>query len=246
MPLPRLNDHRHNHTTDVDAKGEAGTPTPAPAVRLRRLNRWQAETLLENLADLYVESSRAQEGQEYRAREAFLRRLTGAIRRPGFALLIGEDTAFAGCAYGFPVPRDGTWWRGFEGTLPQSVEQLTASGHVFAITEILVHPRTIPAHSRTDDQGLARRLQNRLLADHHTSLGATLVDEADAPVCDAFLSWGWQDIGSIRRPPDPTVLRPTAGAPMRVLILPIGPGTTAHPSARTDGPAHENRTRRPG
>ncbi|GAP51810.1 hypothetical protein [Streptomyces azureus] len=233
MPLPRLNVHRHDHTTHVDAQGEASAPTPAHAVRLRRLNRWQAETLREDLADLYVESSRAQEGEEYRAREAFLRRLTGAIRRPGFALLIGEDTAFAGCAYGFPVPRDGTWWRGFEGNLPQSVEQLTASGRVFAITEILVHPRT-------DDQGLARRLQNRLLADHHTSLGATLVDQADAPARDAFLSFGWQDIGTIRRPTDPTVLRPTAPAPMRVLVLPIEPGTTA----RTD--AHENRTRRPG
>ncbi|WP_406505627.1 hypothetical protein [Streptomyces sp. NBC_00212] len=39
-----------------------------------------------------------------------------------------------------PVRRDGTWWRGFHGPLPQRIEQLTASGHVFAITEIVVHP----------------------------------------------------------------------------------------------------------
>ncbi|MGA5203334.1 hypothetical protein [Streptomyces variegatus] len=215
-------------------RGEGSTPTPAHAVRLRRLNRWQAETLREDLADLYVESSRAQAGQEYRGREAFLRRLTGAIRQAGFALLIGEDTAFAGCAYGFPVPREGTWWRGFDGALPQSVEQLTASGHVFAIIEIVVHPHT-------DDQGLARRLQERLLADHHASLGATLVDQADAPARDAFLSRGWQDIGAIRRPPDPTVLRPPAPALLRALVLPLEPRTTA----RTDGLAHENRTQRP-
>jgi GNAT superfamily N-acetyltransferase len=215
-------------------QGEGSTPTPAHAVRLRRLNRWQAETLREDLADLYVESSRAQAGQEYRGREAFLRRLTGDIRRAGFALLIGEDTAFAGCAYGFPVPREGTWWRGFDGALPQSVEQLTASGHVFAITEIVVHPHT-------DDQGLARRLQERLLADHHASLGATQVDEADAVARDAFLSWGWQDIGGIRRPTDPAVLRPSSPVPRRALVLPIGPRTTA----RTDGLAHENRTQRP-
>ncbi|MFF5518865.1 hypothetical protein [Streptomyces coeruleorubidus] len=215
-------------------RGEGSTPTPAHAVRLRRLNRWQAETLREDLADLYVESSRAQAGQEYRGREAFLRRLTGDIRRAGFALLIAEDTAFAGCAYGFPVPREGTWWRGFDGALPQSVEQLTASGHVFAITEIVVHPHT-------DDQGLARRLQERLLADHHASLGATLVHQADALACDAFLSWGWQDIGAIRRPPDPTVLRPPAPALLRALVLPLGPRSTA----RADGLAHENRTQRP-
>ncbi|GAA2602933.1 MULTISPECIES: hypothetical protein [Streptomyces] len=216
------------------SQGEGSTPTPAHAVRLRRLNRWQAETLREDLADLYVESSRAQAGQEYRGREAFLRRLTGDIRRAGFALLIGEDTAFAGCAYGFPVPREGTWWRGFDGALPQSVEQLTASGHVFAITEIVVHPHT-------DDQGLARRLQERLLADHHASLGATLVDEADAVAHDAFLSWGWQDIGGIRRPTEPAVLRPSSPVLLRALVLPLGPRTTV----RTDGLAHENRTQRP-
>ncbi|MCX3287127.1 hypothetical protein OR263_10460 [Streptomyces sp. NEAU-H22] len=215
-------------------QGERSTPTPAHAVRLRRLSRWQAETLREDLADLYVESSRTQAGQEYRGREAFLRRLTDNIRRAGFALLIGEDTALAGCAYGLPVPRDGTWWRGFDGVLPQGVEQLTASGHVFAITEIVVHPHT-------DDPGLARRLQERLLADHHASLGATLVDQADALACDAFLSWGWQDIGAIRRPTDPTALRPPAAGLLRVLVLPLGPRTTA----RTDGLAHENRTQRP-
>ena len=219
-------------------RGEESTPrstaTPAHAVRLRRLNRWQAETLREDLADLYVESSSAQAGHGYRGREAFLRRLTGGIRRAGFALLIAEDTAFAGCAYGFPVPREGNWWRGFDGPLPQSVEQLTASGHVFAITEIVVHP-----HS--GDQALARRLQQRLLGDHHASLGATLVDEADTPARDAFLSWGWQDIGAIRRPPDPTVLRPSAPVLLRALVLPLGLRTAAHP----DGLAHENRTQRP-
>ncbi|KOG30777.1 hypothetical protein AQJ84_15940 [Streptomyces resistomycificus] len=149
-------------------------------------------------------------------------------------MLIAEDTAFAGCAYGFPVPREGTWWRGFDGPLPQSVEQLTASGHVFAITEIMVHPHT-------DDQGLARRLQERLLADHHASLGATLVDQADAAAYDAFLSWGWQDIGAIGRPSDPAVLRPPSPVPLRAMVLALGPHKAAHP----DGLAHENRTQRP-
>ncbi|WP_206336155.1 hypothetical protein [Streptomyces torulosus] len=215
-------------------RGAAGTATPDHAVRLRRLNRWQAETLREDLADLYVESSRARAGREYRSREAFLRRLTGDIRRPGFALLIAEDTAFAGCAYGFPVPREGTWWRGFDGNLPQGVEQLTASGHVFAITEILVHPHC-------GDGDLARRLQQRLLGDNHASLGATLVDPADAPARDAFLSWGWQDIGAVHRQSDPTVHRLSAPVPLRAMVLPLGPHTAAHP----DGLAHENRTQRP-
>ncbi|GAA3799522.1 hypothetical protein GCM10022403_036960 [Streptomyces coacervatus] len=118
--------------------------------------------------------------------------------------------------------------------MPQSVEQLTVSGHVFAITEIVVHPHT-------DDQDLARRLQQRLLADHHASLGATLVDQADALACDTFLTWGWQDIGAIRRPSDPTAVRRSAPVLLRALVLPLGQRSAAHP----DGLAHENRTQRP-
>ncbi|MDR6979669.1 hypothetical protein J2X68_006406 [Streptomyces sp. 3330] len=218
-------------------QGDGGTPSAVDVLRLRRLNRWQAETLKEDLADLYVESSRARPGEGYRDREAFLRRLTGDIRRPGFALLVAESTAFAGCVYGFPVRREGTWWRGFDGPLPRSVEQLTASGHVFAITETVVHPHT-------DERRLARRLQHRLLADHHASLGATLVEEGRPAVCDAFLSWGWQDIGLVRRPPDQQALRPSDPVALRALVLPLdlGPRPDAHP----DGLAHENRTQRPG
>lgn len=33
------------------------TPSTVGAVRLRRLNRWQVETVREDLADLYVELS---------------------------------------------------------------------------------------------------------------------------------------------------------------------------------------------
>ncbi|MFF7979878.1 hypothetical protein ACFZDK_12215 [Streptomyces sp. NPDC007901] len=142
-------------------------------------------------------------------------------------------------SYGFPVRREGTWWQGFDAPLPRSVEQLTAAGHVFAISETVVHPHT-------DDQGLARRLQQHLLADHHASLGATLVEQADLAVCDAFLSWGWQDIGTVRRPSDRSgllSLRLSEAVVLRALVLPLGlrPRTAAHP----DGPAHENRTQRP-
>ncbi|MER6677321.1 hypothetical protein [Streptomyces sp. NPDC000983] len=214
--------------------GPEGTATPVQALRLRRLNRWQAETLREDLADLSVESARTGAGRRYRGREAFLRRLTSAIRRPGFALLIAEGTAFAGCAYGFPVPREGTWWSGFHGSLPPGVEQLTASGHVFAIIEIMVHP-----HS--GDEDLARRLQRRLLGDHYASLGATLVDPADGQARDAFLSWGWQDIGAVRRPSDPAARQPSAPVLLRALVLPLGTRSTSQPN----GLAHENRTQRP-
>ncbi|MFD7234005.1 hypothetical protein ACFWAT_01695 [Streptomyces syringium] len=141
-------------------------------------NRWQAEDQREDLADLYVESADTKPGEECRSRESFLRRLADDVRRPGFDMMIAEATqagqapALAGCAFGFPVRRDGSWWQGFSGALPQDVEQLTASGHVFAITEILVHP-----HER--DRRLAGHLQERPLTIRQASLGATLVAQAD-------------------------------------------------------------------
>ncbi|MGW7007640.1 hypothetical protein ACWGCW_33760 [Streptomyces sp. NPDC054933] len=168
-------------------------------VRLRQLSRWQAEDLREDLADLSVESCDTAPGEQYRSREDFLRRLARDVRQPGFAMLVAEAAALAGCAFGFPVGRDGSWWRGFNGALPQYIEQLTASGHVFAITEIVVHP-----YAQHSD--LASRLQERLLADRQSSLGATLIDQADPAAYAAFRSWGWQEIGEIQRA-GPTVLR---------------------------------------
>ncbi|WP_224059175.1 hypothetical protein [Streptomyces kanamyceticus] len=197
------------------------------AVRLRRLNRWQAEGLREDLADLYVESSPAPPGEEFHGREEFLHRLADDVQLPGFDMLIAEAEALAGCAYGVPVARDGSWWEGFDGALPRNLEQLTASGHVFAITETVVHPH---GHAR----GLARRLQERLLADHQASLGVTLVDHTDHPVRAAFTAWGWQEVGQVhRQPPGPTALR--------VLVLPLGERTAEHP----DGLAHNAGTQRP-
>ncbi|MEU1818314.1 hypothetical protein ABZ543_24450 [Streptomyces roseifaciens] len=194
---------------------------------LRGLSRWQAEGQREDLADLYVESADTQPGEEYRSRVSFLRRLADDVRRPGFDMMIAEATqagrapALVGCVFGFPVRRDGSWWQGFSAALPQHVEQLTASGQVFAITEIVVHP-----HER--DRGLAGHLQERLLTSHQASLGATLVDQADRVACAAFRSWGWQDIGEFCRQPGPG---PTVQG---VLVLPLGERSAAKP----EGLAH--------
>ncbi|WP_406730386.1 hypothetical protein [Streptomyces sp. NBC_01794] len=199
------------------------------AVRLRRVNRWQAEELCEDLADLYLESSdlSPSEGHRNRSREEFLHHLSGDIRRPGFAMAIAESTALVGCAFGFPVRSDSFWWLGFDGALPPSIEQLTESDNAFAITKILVAP-----HDEDDD--IARPLQQRLLTDHQASLGATLVDEADHPSLAAFRSWGWRDIGEVRKPPGPTMFR--------ALVLPLGERT----ALRLDGLARHAWTRWPG
>lgn len=191
------------------ALDESFTPSAVP---LRRVNRWLVEDLRQDLADLYVESCETEPGEDYRSRsrEDFLNRLTGDIRRPGFAMVIAETDGLVGCAFGFPVRGDGFRWLGFDGELLRSFEQLTESDSVFAITHILVRPHP-------ENQTLGRRLQERLLDDQHASLGATLVDQADHPALTAFRAWGWQDIGEIWRPTDHTMFR--------VLVLPLGERT---------------------
>jgi len=199
----------------VPRKGVDGPVLPN-AIRLRRLNRGQAEDLRENLADLYVGAAVGAGGEEYRDREGFLRRLAGDIRRPGFALLVAETTTLAGYAFGFPVGRDGSWWRGFAGTLPWRIGQLTTSGWVFALTQVVAHP-----HEQNRD--IAGRLQERLLTDLHASLGVTLVHPYDRAARTAFHSWGWLEIGEMVRLPGPVALR--------VLVLPVAR------SPRPDSPA---------
>ncbi|MFC4035980.1 hypothetical protein ACFO3J_31620 [Streptomyces polygonati] len=207
-------------------------PSTGGLVYLRGLSRWQAEDQREDLADLFVESSVASGGDEYDSREGFLTRLTEDVGRPGFDMVIaeatvpGEASVLVGAVFGFPVGRDGNWWRGFHGPLPRGVDQLTASGHVFAITDILVH-------RNERDRGLAGHLQHRLLSDHQSSLGVTLVSQTDLAGYASLQSWGWQDIGEFHLPPDVTV--------RRALTLPLGERSAADP----DGLAHNSGTERP-
>ena len=202
-------------------------PFTVDRVILRRLNRWQAEELREDLTDLHVESYDTTAGQEFNGREEFLGRLAEDVQQPGFSMLIAEATTLVGCAYGYPVARDGSWWQGFDGELPQNIEQLTASGHVFAVAGMVVHP-----HER--HLGLADRLQDHLLANNPASLAVTQLDQADDGGLVVFRAWGWQEIGEVRRPADQAVLR--------ALVLPLGDRTHAAP----DGLAHNARTQRPG
>lgn len=199
------------------------------ALRLRRVNRWQTQGLAGALADLYVDSRGMSARVEHHSRQDFLHRLTGDIRRPGFAMVVAETDGLVGCAFGFPVRSDGFWWLGFDGALPQGIEQLTESGGVFAITDILVRP-----HPQDQDHEVAGRLQERLLTDHQATLGATLVDQADHPALASLRSWGWLDVGEIWGPISATLLR--------VLVLPVGERT----GARLEGLAHDAWTRWPG
>ena len=216
--------------------GGAGAPAVKDGIRLRRLSRWQAQDLREDLADLYVESVPGAAGRRFRDRRDFLSRLSGDVRRPGFALLLAETTTVVGCAFGVPVGRGDLWWRGVDPAQRRSVAGLTAAGQAFVLTQVVADPHR-------QDRAIAHRLQERLLAVRHASLGLTLIHPADRASRAAFASWGWQDIGEVVGRPGPVVLsalvlRPGESSEAAHTVPARGTGSARRTSpARGTGPA---------
>ncbi|MET8584590.1 STAS domain-containing protein [Streptomyces collinus] len=181
-------------------------PVLKEAIRLRRLTRWQAEGLREDIADLAAESVAGTRGEAYHDRGDCLRRLAVAAHRPGFAVLVAETTVLVGCAFGFPLGPGGSGRRGFGGTFQEIIQRLTSRARFVVLTQVVAHP-----HAQHRD--IARRLQQRLLTDLHSSLGVTLLHPADRAGQAVFSSWGWQNMGEV-------VGLPVAVAPC-VLVLPV-------------------------
>jgi hypothetical protein len=182
-----------------------GTRTPAgtaraallkDGIRLRRLTRWQTEGVEQDIADLAMASVADTPAASFTGRGEFLRHLAVSARRPGFALLVAETTVLVGCTYGFPLGPDGSGRRGFDRLLQESIQRLTTYARFVVLTQVVAHP-----HAQRRD--IARRLQQRLLADRHTALGVALLHPADHAGHAAFESWGWQNMGQVVGLPGP-------------------------------------------
>ncbi|MEV0909275.1 hypothetical protein [Streptomyces hokutonensis] len=192
--------------------GRERGPSPRQGDRLRPLSRRQVEDRFEDLGDLYEETCGGGTRAGTRSRADFLRRLAGDVRRPGFTLLIAENTTLTAFAYGFPVRGADPWWQGCDTRLPRTVRGLAVTGGLFAVSGIVV-PARVRTHYQDRDWNLARRLQRRLLADHAQALGVTLLPATDTETLAAYRAWGWRDVVAEARDP-----RPPAGA-CRVLLL---------------------------
>lgn len=159
---------------------------------VRRLTRWQAEQQRGPFADMYVEAYDGAVGEEFRGRQDFLRRFEDDVQQPGFEMVVAEGAQLMGCAYGFPVRRSGSWWQGVGAGLPSGLEELTASGQVFVIAEMMVPPR----YRRT---GVATRLREHLLARSEAARVIALVAPDNTAAEAAYLAWSWEDLGEIGR-----------------------------------------------
>ncbi|MFI8307546.1 STAS domain-containing protein [Streptomyces sp. NPDC085927] len=174
------------------AGGRASAPVVKDGIRLRRLSRWQAEGMSEDIADLAMASVAGTSGEAYQDRGDFLRRLAASARRPGFALLVAETTGLVGCAFGFPMSPGARSDRG----LQESIQRLTGCARFLLLTQVVAHP-----HAQHLD--IARCLQQRLLADRHNALAVALLHPADQAGQAALESWGWRNHGEMIGLPGP-------------------------------------------
>ncbi|MGH1554756.1 hypothetical protein ACRAWF_31035 [Streptomyces sp. L7] len=126
------------------APGRERGPSPRQGDRLRPLSRRQVEDRFEDLGDLYEETSGGATRAGTRSRAEFLRRLAGEVRRPGFTLLIAENTTLTAFAHGFPVRGADPWWQGCDTRLPRTVRGLAVTGGLFAVSGIVVPPGCAP------------------------------------------------------------------------------------------------------
>lgn len=158
----------------------------------RRLTRWQVEQHQEALADGFVEAYRPVAGEEFQDRQRFVQRLTDDARRPGFDLVLADDageSSFAGCVYGYRLARADTWWQDVAGIQPRQFEELTASGEVFVVAELMVPSERRRRHIATD-------LVEELLGRVEETMAIALVDPTNAVARAAFQTWGWARSGA--------------------------------------------------
>lgn len=160
-------------------------------VFMRRLTRWQAEQQREAVADTYVEAYPGPRGEEFHDRRQFLERFADDMQRPGFDMMVADGPSLAGCAYGYVLERDGGLWEGFRGALPVDIEELTASGQVFVLAELMVRP----SYRR---QRIATRLVDQLLVRSRAALVASLVEPGNEAARGAMQAWGWTRFGAVR------------------------------------------------
>jgi GNAT superfamily N-acetyltransferase len=97
----------------------------------------------------------------------------------------------AGWAYGFAMERDGSRWRSLLGELPPHIEELTASGQVFVVADLMV----LPASRR---RGVGTELIDLLLHRCDAAIATAFVDPGNAPARGALEAWHWTTTGHVR------------------------------------------------
>ncbi|MFJ2608756.1 hypothetical protein ACIO13_27820 [Streptomyces sp. NPDC087425] len=154
---------------------------------LRRLSRWQAEQQRDAVADVHVTAYQGVAGDEFRDRRGFLDRFERHVQVTGFDMVVADAGGLVGVCYGYRLDRTGDWWQGLTGGLPADIEELTASGRVFQLAELMVRP----ARRRL---GIATRMGALLLARLETDLVVADIERGGV-AGETLHAWGWSKLG---------------------------------------------------
>lgn len=159
---------------------------------MRRLSRWQAESQASEFAGLHAEVYADRPADGDRLRAEFLRRFTEHLQQPDFDLVIASDPRLVGCAYGFRIGKDGSWWDRFAG-IPRELDELTevaGARQLFVLAELMV----LPTHRH---RGIGGRLADQLLTRVSAPVAVAMLDPAATAAQSAFRAWGWTRAGDL-------------------------------------------------
>lgn len=158
-----------------------------------------AGDLADTLADVYVESWAHQRDNPFRSRGAFLERLDGYRRSPGFLLVTARDGAgeLVGYIFGYRLPAGSQWWEGIDP--PVSEEFAREDGQrTLALIELHVRP---PFRRR----GIAGALVGEYVRGRGAERATLCVDPANVAASTAYRTWGWRVLGRLQPFPDSPV-----------------------------------------
>jgi ribosomal protein S18 acetylase RimI-like enzyme len=128
--------------------------------------------------------------------ERFTQRFDGYASAPGFKLCTASNSAgeAVGVAFGYTLQTGSRWWNGLQTPVADEFTQEDGN-RTFAINEIMV----VESLRR---KGIATALHRHLLADRPESRATLLVEPENHPARNAYLHWGWTQIGVLKPFPD--------------------------------------------
>lgn len=158
-----------------------------------------AKELVESvIVKLYVASHSESLSDPFYSVERFVERVRGYLRSPGFELVVGAvGDAPVGLALGYALPPGARWWNGL--TTPVDPEFTEEDGRrTFGLNELMVHPSW-------QARGIGHAIHDELF-DHRGELRASLtVDPDNTNARQAYLRWGWRQVGKVQPFPDSPV-----------------------------------------
>ncbi|WBC14211.1 GNAT family N-acetyltransferase [Micromonospora sp. WMMA1998] len=158
-------------------------------VRLRHYSAAEAENVLAQLVDVYLDAH-ADDGPLYTA-ERYEQQLAAHMPRPGWASVTAwTGDELVGYIYGFPLQADTHWWDGIQGPVPEGF--LDEDGRrTFGVSELVVR-------RSWQRRGVARALHDELLRNREEERAVLLVRPDNIAAQHAYNAWGWQPVGRLR------------------------------------------------